>query len=81
MTPSISTILKRGFATGNNVLESPRLEAERACRCSGERPFAEIFLNSKSIIDILDDKIKGVFGHIMINFSQKIASMLTTLKK
>ena len=81
MTPGISTILKIGFATGNNVLESLRLEAERACRYSGERPFAEIFLSSKSIVDILDDKIKDVFRHIMMNFSPKFASMLTTLKK
>ena len=60
--PGISTILKIGFATRNYVLERLRLEAERACRYSGERPFAEIFLSSKSIVDILDDKIKDVFG-------------------
>ena len=29
MTPGISTILKIGFATGNNMLKSLRLEAER----------------------------------------------------
>ena len=63
------------------MLESLRLEAERACRCSGERPFAEIFLSSESIVDILDDKIRDIFRHIMTNFSPKIASMLTTLKK
>ena len=40
MTPGISTILKIGFATGNNMLKSLRLEAERACRCGGEGPFA-----------------------------------------
>ena len=39
MTPGISTILKIGFATGN-MLKSLRLEAERACRCGGEGPFA-----------------------------------------
>ena len=67
MNPGISNILKVGFATGNNVLESLRLEAERACRCSGERPFAEIFLGSKSIVNILDDRIKDVLRHIMMN--------------
>ena len=81
MVPGISTILKIGFATGNNVLESLKLEAERACRYSGERPFAEIFLSGKSIVDILDDKIKDVFRHIMMNSSPNFASMLTTLKK
>ena len=81
MTPSISTILKIGFATGNNVLESLRLKAERAYRCSGERPFAVIFLSSKSIVDILDDKIEYVFRHIMMNFSPRVASMLATLKR
>ena len=30
MTPGISTILKIGLATGNNMLKSLRLEAERA---------------------------------------------------
>ena len=59
----------------NYVLERLRLEAERACKYSGERPFAEIFLSSKSIVDILDDKIKDVFRHMM-NFSPKFASML-----
>ena len=62
MTPGISTIVEIGFTTGNNVLESRRLEAERACRYNGERPFAEIFLSSKSIFDILDDKIEDVLG-------------------
>ena len=62
MTPGISTIMKIGFGTRNNVLESLRLEADRACRYSGERPFAEIFLGSKSIVDILDDKIKDELG-------------------
>ena len=81
MTPGISTILKIGFATRNYVLERLRLVAERTCRYSGERPFAEIFLSSKSIVDILDDKIKDVFRHIMMNFSPKFASMLTALKK
>ena len=81
MTPSISNILKIGFATGNNVLESLRLEAERACRCSGEKLFAEMFLSSKSTVDILDDKIGYVFRHIMMNFSPRIASILTTLKR
>ena len=81
MVPGISTILKIGFAAGNNVLESLKLEAGRACRYSGERPFAEIFLSSKSIVDILDDKIKNVFKHIMMNSSPNFASMLTTLKK
>ena len=81
MTPGIPTILKIGFATGNNVLESVGLGAERACRCNGERPFAEIFLSSKSTGNILDDKIKDVFRPIMMSLSPKIASMLTTLKK
>ena len=81
MTPGISTILKIGFTTRNYVLERLRLEAERACRYSGERPFAETFLGSKSIVNILDDKIKDVFRHIMMNFSPKFASMLTALKK
>ena len=81
MTPGISTILKLGFATGNNVLESLRLEAEKSCIYSGERPFAEILLSSKNIVDVLDDKIKDVFRHIMMNFSPKFASVLTTLKK
>ena len=66
MTPGIPTILKTGLAIGNIVLESLRLEIEKACRCSGERPFAKIFLSSKSIVDILDDKIKDVFRHIMM---------------
>ena len=43
--------------------------------------FAEIFLSSKSIVDILDDKIKDVFRHIMMTFSPTFASMLTALKK
>ena len=81
MTPGISTILKIGFATRNYVLERLRLEAERACRYNGERPFAETFLGSKSTVNILDDKIKDVFRHIMMNFSPKFASMLTALKK
>ena len=81
MTPGISTMLEIGFATRNHVLERLRLEAERACRYSGERPFAEISLSSKSIVDILDDKIKDVFRHSMMNFSPKFASMLNALKK
>ena len=81
MSPGISTILKIGLATRNYVLERLGLEAERACRYSGERPFAEIFLSSNSIVDILDDKIKDVFRHIMMNFSPKFAIMLTALKK
>ena len=76
MTPGISTILKVGFATGNNVLESLRLEAERACRCRGERPFAEIFLSSRSIVDILDDKIEDVFRLFMMNLCPNISVCL-----
>ena len=48
MTQSISTVLKIRVTTGDDVLESLRLEAERANRCSGERPFTEIFLSSES---------------------------------
>ena len=47
--PGISTVLKIRVTTGDNVLENLRLEAERASRCSGKRPFTDIFLNSKSI--------------------------------
>ena len=53
----MSIIMKIGFSTGNNVLESLRLEAERACRCTGERLIADDFRSSKSSIDILDNKI------------------------
>ena len=48
MTPGISTVLKIRVTTGDNVLESLRLEAERASRCSGERAFTKIFLSSES---------------------------------
>ena len=63
------------------MLESLRLEAERACRYSGETPFAETFLSSKSIVDILDDKIKDVFRHIMMNFSPKCAKCIGEITK
>jgi len=63
------------------VLASFRLEAERIYGCSGERQFAEIYLGSKSIVEILDDKIQNVFRHIMMNLSPKIAGILTTLTK
>ena len=42
------------------MLASFRLEAERICGCSGERQFAEIYLGSKSIVEILGDKIQNV---------------------
>ena len=46
-----------------------------------ERGYLQRFSSSKSIVDVLDDKIKDVFRHIMMNFSPKFASMLTALKK
>ena len=71
MTPGISTVLKIRVATGDNVLESFRLEAERACSCGRERPFTEIFLSCKSIVHILYDEVEDVFRHIAMNLSPK----------
>ena len=64
MTPGVPTVLKIRPTTGDNMLESLRLEAERASRCSGERPHTEIFLSSESIliiiiIIILPNQLKG----------------------
>ena len=61
MTPSISTILKIGVATGKNLLESLRLEADRACRCRGERSSAQIPLGRESIIEIPNYKVKDAY--------------------
>jgi len=46
------------------VFEDLRLEAERASRCSGEKPFSEIFLRCESIVHILYDEVEDVFRHI-----------------
>ena len=50
MMPGVPKILKIRATTGDNMLESLILEAERASRCSGERPFTDIFLSSESIV-------------------------------
>ena len=57
MAPSISTVLKIRVTTADNVLESLRLEAERSSRCSGDKPFTEIFLSCDSIVHILYDEV------------------------
>ena len=49
------------------MLECLRLEAERASRCSGERPFTEISLSCESIVQILHDEVEDVFGNIATN--------------
>jgi len=74
-------ILKIGFATWINMLESLGLETEWESRCSGERQFSEIFLNCEGIFAILDDKIKDFLRYVMMNLSPKTASMLITMKK
>ena len=66
MTPGVPTVLKIRATTGDNMLESLRLEAERASRC-GERPFTDIFLSSESIVQILNDEVEDVFRHIAMN--------------
>ena len=67
MTPSIPTVIKVRLATKNNVLESFKLEAEGACRCRGEKPFAKILFSTKSIIKVLDDKVKNIFRNLFLN--------------
>ena len=81
MTPGISTVLKIRVTTGDNVLESLRLEAERESRCSGERPFTDIFLSSESIVDILNDEVEDVFRHIAMNLSPNTTRLLATVKE
>ena len=81
MTPGISTVLKIRVATGDNVLESLRLEAERASRCSVERPFTEIFLSCESIVHVLHDEVEDVFRHIAMNLSPKTTCLLVTAKE
>ena len=81
MTPGISTVLKMRFTTGDNVLESPRLEAERPSRCSGEGPFTEIFLSCKNIVHILYDEFEDVFRHIVMKLSPKTANFFATVKE
>ena len=76
MTPGISTILKIEIATRDNALQSLRLEAERVRRCSGERPFAHIFLSCESIVHILYDEVENVFRHIAMSLSPKATHCL-----
>ena len=68
MTPCIPTAIKIGLATRNNVLKSFRLEAEGACRCRGERPFAKIRFSFKSVIKVLDGDVTNNFRHIFLHF-------------
>ena len=79
MTPGVPTVLKIRATTGDNMLESLGLEAERASRCSGERPFTEIFLSSESIVHILNDEVEDVFRHIAMNLSPKTYCILHIL--
>ena len=72
MTPGISTVLKIRAGTGDSVLESLRLEAERACRFGGERPFTETFLSCKSFVHILYDEVEDIFKHIAMNRSPRL---------
>ena len=81
MTPGISTVLKIRITTGDNMLESLRLEAERASRCSGERPFKEIFLSSESIVHIINEEVEDVFRHIAMNLSPNTTCLLATIKE
>ena len=81
MTPGISTVLKLRVTTGDNMLESLRLEAERASRCSGERPFTEIFLSSESIVHILNDEVEDVFRHFAMNLCPKTTCLFATVKE
>ena len=81
MTPGISTVLKIRVTTGDNMLESLRLEAERASRCSGERPCTEIFLSTQSIVHILNDEVEDVFRHIAMSLSPKTTRLLATVKE
>ena len=64
-----------------HMLESLRFEAERASRCSGERPFTEIFLSSESIVHILNDEVEDVFRHIAMNLSPKTTRLHATVKE
>ena len=72
MTPGISTILKIGFATGNNMLKSLRLEAERACRCGGEGLIIIIIIIIND--DNLNDPNKVLFKMCSLKTKRKINS-------
>ena len=81
MTPSIPTVIKVGLAIRYNVLESYRLEAEGACRCRGDRPFAEIPFSNESVIKVLDDEVKNVFRHIFLHLGPETTSSTASMKK
>ena len=81
MTPGISTVLKIRVATGDNVLESLRLEAERASRCCGQRRFTKVFLSCESIVHILHDEVEDVFRHIAMNRSPETTCLLATVEE
>ena len=72
MTPGISTVLKIRVTTEDNMLESLRLEAERASRCSGERPFTEIFLVARVLFIYLTMKLKMFLVIIYSQMSRKV---------
>ena len=81
MTPGIFTILKIEVATRDNVLESLRLEAERSSRCSGEIPFAPIFLSCESIVHMLYDEVEDVIRHIAMILSTMTTSLFVAIKE
>ena len=79
--PGTSTVLKITVATGDNMLKSPTLEEERARRCSGERPFTEIFPSCESVVHILYDEVEDAFRRIAMNLSPKTTCLLATVKE
>ena len=60
--------------------KSLKLEAERRSRCSGEKPFTEIFLSCKSIVHIFYGEVEDIFSHIAMNLSPNATCLFGTVK-
>ena len=50
IAPGIPAIFQVGLATRHNVLDTFRLETERASRRGREGPFAEVLFCSQSVV-------------------------------
>ena len=66
MTPSIAALVKVGFASSNNVYKCFWKKTEFTVRCLTKVPFQQIFASWKSVVKILDGKVKDVTRQIAL---------------
>ena len=64
MTPCVAALVKVHFATSNNVQNFFWKKTEFTVSCLNDVPFEQIFTSWKSVVKILDGKVKDVTRQI-----------------